>query len=354
LGFDSNNNIYITGINEYSASFYSVGNPTPEVMNGYTGYGNTMFLVKYSPNGILDWKTRSTLTGSFFNNVTVKSMVTDDDGTCYITGLNTRTVADSNHIFENANGTITQNTIGGFFFLKVNSSGVCQWITGDTSAKYSQGSKIIKVGDQLHVVGVVASSNSVAQPTIFTGNDLQSYSLVMNHNDIFMVTYDINGNLIRVITSGETLIENNAHTEITGFFKGDNDTFYLSRNFGPLSSYNFFGDDIVTDEVDGVITKFNADCGVLKYQRLLSVDDLEEWKGITVFPNPTTGDFTIDLKENQTEVTVAVFDVLGKRISSQRLENVKEIRTSIDAAKGLYFVKVQSNDKTGCFKLIKN
>ena len=257
-------------------------------------------------------------------------------------------------IFENTDGTITQNTIGGFFVLKVNSNGVCQWIEGDASARYSQGSKIIKVNNQLHIVGEVDSANSITEPTVFKGADLVSYDLVMNHNDIFMVTYDTNGNLIRVITSGETLEENNSQQEISGFFKGDGNAFYLSRNFGEIINYNFFGDDIVSNEVDGMITKFSPDCGLLKYQRALSVNDYGKIVGVNLFPNPTNGTFTIDLGGHTLEVLVTIYDLLGKKIDEIQAANVKQLTSTIKGDKGVYVLKVKTKEQTAFFKLIVN
>lgn len=354
VGFDINNNIYLTGMFEYYGKFYSVGNPTPDLINGSTGQNEYMFLVKYSPNGIFQWKTRSTLMGSIDSYVSSSAMVTDDDGTCYITGSNSRKVVGSYQTFENTDGSVTQNNIGDFYVLKVNPSGVCQWIMGDNSTKSSYGEKIIKEGNKLHIVGKTPTTTA-AEPLVFTGSNLDSYSLVMNYNDLFMVTYDTNGNLIRVITSGETVSGNNAFEEIKSFFKGDGDSYYLSRNLEQPINLNFFGINITpTDDVDAMITKFDVSCGILKYQSQLSVNDLDQLSGITLYPNPTNGNFMIDLKVYQSEVAVEIFDVLGKRVSSQKLFNVSQINTSIHADKGMYFVKVGVNDKINYFKVIKN
>jgi len=73
----------------------------------------------------------------------------------------------------------------------------------------------------------------------------------------------------------------------------------------------------------------------------------------SVAPNPSYVDTKIELGANYKEVTVQVFTILGKLISTQNYTNTNEI--TLDTQKyttGVYIVKVQSGIKQASLKLM--
>jgi hypothetical protein len=75
-----------------------------------------------------------------------------------------------------------------------------------------------------------------------------------------------------------------------------------------------------------------------------------------VFPNPTTGSFTLSLTgvDMTSQVTVEIFTMLGATIEKIQLPAFSEREFDLSArAPGIYLVKVKYGDKTGMSKVIK-
>ncbi|MCB9284288.1 MAG: T9SS type A sorting domain-containing protein [Lewinellaceae bacterium] len=66
---------------------------------------------------------------------------------------------------------------------------------------------------------------------------------------------------------------------------------------------------------------------------------------VALFPNPTTGRFTLDLGSTYQEVTIEVMNTSGQVIQRQQLEQVQTLYLYLEQPPGLYFVKIQ--DKKG-------
>ncbi|MCE3258525.1 MAG: hypothetical protein K0S12_166, partial [Bacteroidetes bacterium] len=83
-----------------------------------------------------------------------------------------------------------------------------------------------------------------------------------------------------------------------------------------------------------------------------ALDKTSALNGLAVYPNPTAGEFTIELN-NATGKTVEVTDLTGRVIV--KMVSVKE-KINIDLnpyANGVYFVKVQNNDVVEVIKVVK-
>jgi hypothetical protein len=72
---------------------------------------------------------------------------------------------------------------------------------------------------------------------------------------------------------------------------------------------------------------------------------------ISVYPNPSTGIFTIELSG---ESNITILDVLGKIIFAEKLQYGKHKIDLGEFAEGLYTLKVESNNEIKAIKLIKN
>jgi hypothetical protein len=74
---------------------------------------------------------------------------------------------------------------------------------------------------------------------------------------------------------------------------------------------------------------------------------------LAVYPNPTTGNFTIDLGEVHENTLVLITDLSGKQILSKTFTQSQVLSLSIEAAAGIYTVSVQAGDKISMIRLVK-
>ena len=83
---------------------------------------------------------------------------------------------------------------------------------------------------------------------------------------------------------------------------------------------------------------------------ILSVTDIESSKKIfSIYPNPTTGEFTVELVGKE-EATVEVINMAGQVVASQRFEGTTTINNALAA--GVYTVVVKSNGGVSTQKLV--
>jgi len=86
------------------------------------------------------------------------------------------------------------------------------------------------------------------------------------------------------------------------------------------------------------------------------VSDLEQRKAIrsVLYPNPTTGAFSIDFEDTLDEVAVSVYDINGKPIHTKKYYNVDQIKEELsNYPVGLYLVRLKSDEDSQSFILIK-
>lgn len=277
IGHDGNNNLYLTGYCSFNATAYSADNNTPNIIS-FTGNSPKLFLIKFNENGQIVWHTKSYVDNpNYGEGVTPRSIITDNYGNSYITGGNSNYNSNYNQVFENVDGSSTSESVSGFFVAKINTDGICEWIRGATNVLYGGGSKLIKSGDEIIAIGGVSNNNS-SNPlttTEFLSTDGSNLQASFYPWDYFLTVYDEDGNLKRIITNGVNTTKPFSRGRISGFFKDDNNNYYLSRNiqfllFG-LQSYENFSHTIEAsdfDGIDGTITKFTEECGIVIYNSI--------------------------------------------------------------------------------------
>ncbi|MCP4439347.1 MAG: S8 family serine peptidase [Aureispira sp.] len=87
---------------------------------------------------------------------------------------------------------------------------------------------------------------------------------------------------------------------------------------------------------------------------ITDVETIAKIEGIKVYPNPTTGLFTIELPQNIEKSTVRIFNTAGQIVYNQ--QNVKDQLIDVDLKQfvgGVYFVQIQTKDQLQTVKLIK-
>lgn len=78
--------------------------------------------------------------------------------------------------------------------------------------------------------------------------------------------------------------------------------------------------------------------------------------GAAIYPNPTNGNFVLEMNNTKEDnIRIAIYDMTGKIVYRKAVKD-KHIRQQIDMqteAKGVYFIKLRSEQNTATYKLMK-
>src|SRR5699024_4787660 len=80
-----------------------------------------------------------------------------------------------------------------------------------------------------------------------------------------------------------------------------------------------------------------------------------ELKDFSIYPNPATSQFNLDVPKANGQVNVAVYDINGQKVLTQHFDASANLSESINVANltsGVYFVKIATNGKKATKKLI--
>ena len=179
--------------------------------------------------------------------------------------------------------------------------------------------------------------------------DALNYTLDISKSDYFIAVYDESGNLKRITISGQNT-ESFSTQEFVNFFKGDGDYFYLAKNLNyyiDVDSFVDFGQVIPqTNNIDGTILRLTEGCGIMKYNRnFLSNQEFDKNALFSIYPNPTVNKFQVTLNRTYENITLEIYDVYGKRITTEVHRNVNKIESILTGSEGMYFVKIITNEK---------
>lgn len=84
------------------------------------------------------------------------------------------------------------------------------------------------------------------------------------------------------------------------------------------------------------------------------IEELAFNNNLSVYPNPTTGQFTVDLGGNYNDVNLTVTDLSGKTIHNAVYNQSSKIQLDLNQPAGLYIVTVTSGNKHAVAKLFFN
>lgn len=174
---DTNGNIYVVGM------FFS----TPDFGNGITkaSNGNTDgYLLKYSPNGTLQWVAQ--IGGTGFDKV--QSVAIDAAGQVYITGAFENTAT-----FYHANGnsftTRTSNGNNDLYVACYNSNGVAQWVCQMGGIGQDQGWDIAIAGTKIFIGGMFSNTATIYN----SANGIITSMTSNGETDAFLAAYTTSG-----------------------------------------------------------------------------------------------------------------------------------------------------------------
>jgi surface protein len=85
---------------------------------------------------------------------------------------------------------------------------------------------------------------------------------------------------------------------------------------------------------------------------LLSTTDFNLGDQVSIYPNPSAHDFTLEFHTLHENIHLEVYNINGQLILNKNYQNVNDIKLNIETA-GMYFLKVYADDRTNTFKLIR-
>ncbi len=74
---------------------------------------------------------------------------------------------------------------------------------------------------------------------------------------------------------------------------------------------------------------------------------------LLLFPNPTNGEFSIDMGQKYNKATVTIMDLTGRLILSNTYSNNQLLNLNLNAPSGIYVLIVQSEDKRAVIRFVK-
>lgn len=232
------------------------------------------------------------------------------------------------------------------------------------------GFSVVGAGNQL-----LCSSPSATGTIISVNNPTGSTQYTLSHNGLGsgsrIALLDCFGPIIPLPTqlanfSGKVITENETiQLDWETFSENNNDYFQIEqsaneKDFTPiatekskgnkqsLQSYQFVDNNPIFGTNYYRLKMVDFD-GNYQYSDIIEL----EFKGneLRVFPNPTTGIFSIEGK-GITAGKVAILDHIGRLVQEQNISDNQEIDIS-SQANGIYFLKIMSNGGTQVKRIIK-
>lgn len=390
LAIDDQDNVIVTGY------FTGIALIADTVYYTATGTATDFFVMKYSPAGVIQW-AKQIGSGTAESS---SSIVADASG-IYLTG-------HFNGILDfDPNATVVNVTpTGGYdaFLLKMSASGGFVWVkkTAGSGDEYGRAVTMNSNGDVFwggNYVGTVDFDTSVGTNNLTTTGNTDNFISKLDTTGNYSWTYGfggVNGDFLSALA-----LDSQSNVYATGNFSGTVDfnsgigTSSFTSNGGPdiyltkVSSLGVFtwawafggqslggtvdvGNAIALDSTNNLtlvgylysnvdvwfdpnftagsrITPNGAYDGfMLKLQSgTLGINDFESnTSTLKIYPNPTNGQFTIDLLEDS---KITITNMLGQIVFERNMEFGSNQINIQDQTKGLYFVN--ANNKT--FKLLK-
>ena len=76
---------------------------------------------------------------------------------------------------------------------------------------------------------------------------------------------------------------------------------------------------------------------------------------LSIFPNPTTGKFNIDLGQAYHDVSITVSNILGQLISNQQFGTKQQMSIDLAGPEGFYLIEIQTGEgKSATLKVMRN
>lgn len=317
IGLDNHNNIYSVGYLNYSSS-------------------NNIYIGKHTTSGTIVWAKDMGAT----SNEDARGLAIDTiNNNIYVTGLfNGTTDFDPNSGTSN----LTSASNDGYI-LKLDSGSTFIWAKqiGGTGLDYGVD---ITTDHNGNIYNIGLFKNSVdfdPSPTstyiLNGGSSFEIYILELDNNGTFMSANQM-GNQLNESLNGIYADKNNC-ISIYGTFKGT-----VDFDTSPTASYSLTANGS------------NPEAFIANYCEIVNglMDKNSENQPFTIFPNPSTGTFYLNMNDLKiTEYQIVITNILGETIFETTTTD-KNIKIQLDHFhSGIYNVSIKNNNYLYTKKIIK-
>jgi uncharacterized delta-60 repeat protein len=129
----------------------------------------------------------------------------------------------------------------------------------------------------------------------------------------------------------------------------------VTTDFANLSDYGYS----VVIQGNGKIVvagSSNGDFALARYETgssTVSIQENQEIRNIQIYPNPSQGIFTVDLKNKNGKATIRVYDLLGSCLLNKDCQNTESQEIDLSTrTKGFYFVEIVSDGERSVNKIV--
>lgn len=322
ITIDTSGNVYVTGGFRGTKAF----GPISATSFG----GRDIFVLKYDSSGNQLWlKTAGGLLDDRGNSVTV-----DIEQYVYITG-ELRDIVVFGADTVNNNGSPNGRDI---FVAKLTPEGAWVWAKNAGSNNGSdRGNRIVaNKQDLLFVTGQFRGDASfgAADTLINVGDSVQ----------IYVAAIDTAGKWQWAIQAGSSIedrgngiaVDDNCSIYTTGYYE-------LTATFGTTNITS-------TGKKEIYVAKIPSAC---IYNTVgISKNDFPD--EIKYYPNPSNGNFTIELGKIYGDLTIQVHNIVGQTVQTKKYQSVNKVDVAIEQTSGIYFVHLISKEgKSVVLKVIK-
>lgn len=325
--------------------------------------------LKLDSSGAIVWQ--KSLGGSLVDRVQMAFQTVD--GNYIIGGFSTSGIS----------GNKTEANRGGsdYWIVKLDSSGNVLWDKTYGGSDSDAFRNMIQTADGGYLIGGYSKSNTSADKTENSYGDYDYWVLKLNSagNQLWQKTIGGTGidylRSVNQLSDGTYLISGYSNSPISGnktvaskggfdywLVKLDPTGTILSQNslggsadesgpyILPLSNGHFLLGCSSASNISGDKTENSR--GVEDYwifetdSSLLGIPNQSVLQEFSVYPNPTNGNFTLNLGKDYKDVTLQIYNATGQLIMTEKHDAVQKIKTYLKGPAGVYFLKLNADKET--------
>ncbi len=178
----------------------------------------------------------------------------------------------------------------------------------------------------------------------FTANGIT----VTNPLPVELINFQATCENERIFLNWQTATEKNNHgffvevgitNDELGIIEWKEIEFVKGKGINPtISNYIFQDKNEYSETVYYRLKQVDFD-GSFEYSNVISIDCFVKKHGFTVFPNPTNGQIVLQFDKAVTN-SILIYDVLGRIVFEDTIENKKDIELNLKLNSGIYFLKI--------------